>query len=141
MRLLGRREEDELDDFSSEPGLLSDPDGRRVLSSYGVCRPEEEASVDILLSLCAGETRALRLAGREFGFEAWKEGAGLALPSRVGCIAARSSRERLVGKSGWGSLLVDATASACWLVFEGLLAYGGMASTGEPEVDVSVCVA
>lgn len=83
MRLLGRREEDELDDFSSEPGLLSDPDGRRVLSSYGVGRPEEEASVDILLSLCAGETCALRLAGREFGFEAWTEGAGLALPSSV----------------------------------------------------------
>lgn len=44
IRLFGRRDDDELDDLSKDPGRRCDPDepeGRRVLSSYGVRRPEE----------------------------------------------------------------------------------------------------
>lgn len=76
---------------------------------------------------------ALRLEGLEVGLEAWKEGAGLALPSGAECIAAKSSRERLAGKSGCGSLLVDATASFGIVcdVPEGRLVYCGIASNVE----------
>lgn len=109
-RLFGRREEEELDDLSNDPGRRSEPEGRRVLSSYGVRRPEE-LSGGVVPSVCIGPELLLRLAGLELGAEPWNEGAGLTLPSDEVCIAERSSRERLVGKSGGGSLLVDATAS------------------------------
>jgi hypothetical protein len=37
----GRNDEEDDEDLSSEPGRLREPDGLRVLSSYGIRLPEE----------------------------------------------------------------------------------------------------
>lgn len=75
----GRKDDEELDDFSNEPGLRSDPEGLRVLSSYGA-RAECELSEADLLSPYGRFVYALRLDGRDDGFDALKLGVGLLRP-------------------------------------------------------------